>query len=67
MNMNWIDVKDELPKKMVKVLVTANDIAGQWVEMLYHDGSHWRFCEAGIVYPAIVTHWMATPKPQGEL
>jgi len=60
----WINVKDRLPddKSGYKVLVTANDIVSQWVEILHHNKVFWLDI-GGVEYPAIVTHWMPLPKP----
>jgi hypothetical protein len=60
----WISVEDELPndESGYKVLVSANDIVGQWVEILNYNGKCW-IVDGGVEYPAIVTHWMPLPKP----
>ena len=62
---NWIDVNDRLPDGPHNVLVTANDIVSQWVEVLQYFDGRWLFTY-GDLYPAIVTHWMPLPKPHGE-
>ena len=60
----WISVEDRLPddESGYRVLVTANDILSQWVEILNHNGKFW-VIDGGVEYPAIVTHWMPLPKP----
>jgi len=42
-NDNWIDVNDRLPddESGYRVLVTANDIVSQWVEILNHNKVFW--------------------------
>ena len=65
---NWISVDDRMPddESGYRVLVTANDIVSQWTEILNHNKTMW-VMQGGDEYPAIVTHWMPLPKPQGCL
>ena len=64
----WISVEDRLPddESGYKVLVTANDIVSQWVKILNHNKVFW-IDSGGVEYPAIVTHWMPLPEPQGQV
>ena len=61
---NWISVGDRLPdnESGYRVLVLANDIISQFIEITNHNGKMW-LQEGGTEYPPIVTHWMPLPPP----
>ncbi|MEH6451347.1 MAG: DUF551 domain-containing protein [Oleispira sp.] len=58
----WISVQESYPNNEsgYRVLVVANDIVGQWTEIINYDGERWM--QNGSEYPPIVTHWMPIPK-----
>ena len=59
----WTSVEEAYPDNETgyKVLVVANDIVSQWVEIVNYNGKTWM--KGGSEYPPIVTHWMPLPEP----
>lgn len=65
--MEWISVKKETPKETMDVLVVANDIVNEWIDIVKayicpeYGNVIWE--KDGEDYPPIVTHWMPLPQP----
>ena len=63
----WISVEDRLPDETSQVLVVANDIVNEFVDVVTayicpeYENLMWE--KDGEDYPPIVTHWMPLPKP----
>lgn len=60
----WISVEDRYPDddSGYRVLVLANDIVSEWVEIAHYNKRNW-IMRGGLDYPSIVTHWMPLPEP----
>jgi len=64
----WISAEDALPDDVsgYRVLVTANDIVSEWIQVLNYNGTDWVH-NGGEVFPPIVTHWTPLPpKPNSN-
>ena len=70
--MEWISVKDELPKvcQWVLVVYTPNNVRQARTEMAYlaefFGRKFWYLTEIGIDSFEKVTHWMPLPEPPKE-
>lgn len=66
-NMEWISVKDRLPKPGTRVLLTGNNFVG---EGYIDDNGEWERYYCGKVSETLgvyVAHWMPLPEPPKEV
>lgn len=62
--MNWISVKDRLPKGYRDVLVRYKNASGYRIDITFYcDKSEYG---SGWYLPANITHWMPLPEPPKE-
>lgn len=70
--MNWISVKDRMPKKDRRVLIMAQEMDGTWDDIFigalrYENTDDWDIealdcCSVAWFNNPVITHWMPLPR-----